>query len=212
MGENHFAYPWFEKCHLTHLMYVSFVFRNPPLLKSGINKYFYSNFMSFSSQKKKQKRKRNKIESEGFVVEGVEEEEELVIQFQAPRTQSTSQPSLSLHFLLHLPSEFLSFPPSPICISSATTNPTRLPSFDPTLLPTQLANLCSPFCWPSSPIFLHSSLAQLPFPNVFLHSSLTLTLSSVPYSRQPMPWVSLCSMWVLGLMVCGFDGGGFWPW
>ena len=39
-----------------------------------------------------------------------------------------------------------------------------------------------------------------------------LTLSSVPHSRQPKPWVSSCSMWVPGLMICGFDGGGFWPW
>ena len=53
LGENHFAYPWFEKCHLTHLRYVPFVFRNPPLLKSGINKYFCSNFISLSSQNKK---------------------------------------------------------------------------------------------------------------------------------------------------------------
>ena len=40
MGENYFAYPWFEMYHLTHLCYVSFVFRNPPLLKSGVNMYF----------------------------------------------------------------------------------------------------------------------------------------------------------------------------
>ena len=30
MSENHFAYPWFEKYHLTHLRYVSFTLRNPP--------------------------------------------------------------------------------------------------------------------------------------------------------------------------------------
>ena len=30
MGENHFAYPWFEKCHLTYLRYVSVNLRNPP--------------------------------------------------------------------------------------------------------------------------------------------------------------------------------------
>ena len=30
MSENHFAYPWFEKCHLTHLRYVSITLRNPP--------------------------------------------------------------------------------------------------------------------------------------------------------------------------------------
>ena len=53
LGENHFAYLWFEKCHLTHLRYVPFIFRNPPLLKSGINRYFCSNFMSLSSQNKK---------------------------------------------------------------------------------------------------------------------------------------------------------------
>ena len=29
MSENHFAYPWFEKCHLTHLRYVSVTLRNP---------------------------------------------------------------------------------------------------------------------------------------------------------------------------------------
>ena len=87
LGENHFAYSWFEKYHLTHLRYISFVFRNPPLLKSRVNEYFCSNFMSLSSQntKKTQKCKRNKIKREGFVVEVVEEEEEeLVIQFQAP--------------------------------------------------------------------------------------------------------------------------------
>ena len=30
MGENHFAYSWFEKYHLTHLRYVSVTLRNPP--------------------------------------------------------------------------------------------------------------------------------------------------------------------------------------
>ena len=30
MGENHFAYPCFEKCHLTHLRYVFVNLRNPP--------------------------------------------------------------------------------------------------------------------------------------------------------------------------------------
>ena len=54
LGENHFAYPWIEKCHSTHLRYVPFVFRNPPLLKLGVNRYFCSNFMSLSSQNKKQ--------------------------------------------------------------------------------------------------------------------------------------------------------------
>ena len=49
---NHFAYPWFKKCHFTHLKYVLFVFCNPPLLKSGVNRYFCSNFMSLSSQNK----------------------------------------------------------------------------------------------------------------------------------------------------------------
>ena len=29
-GENHFAYPWFENNHLTHLWYVSINLRNPP--------------------------------------------------------------------------------------------------------------------------------------------------------------------------------------
>ena len=46
---NHFAYPWFKKCHFTHLRYVPFVFRNPPLLKSGVNRYFCMLFMSLSS-------------------------------------------------------------------------------------------------------------------------------------------------------------------
>ena len=90
----------------------------------------------------------------------------------------SSQPSLSSHFLLHLHSEFLSFPPLPICISQSTINPARLLSSDPALPPTQLANFCSPFHRPSSPIFLHSSPAQLPYPNVFLHSLLTLTLAN----------------------------------
>ena len=53
LGENHFAYPWFEKCHLTHLRYVPFVFRNSPLLKSEVNTYLCSNFMSLPSQNKK---------------------------------------------------------------------------------------------------------------------------------------------------------------
>ena len=53
LGKNHFAYPWFEKYHLTHLRYIMFIFRNPPLLKSEVNMYFYSNFMSLSSQNKK---------------------------------------------------------------------------------------------------------------------------------------------------------------
>ena len=39
-----------------------------------------------------------------------------------------------------------------------------------------------------------------------------LTLSSVPHSRQLKPWVLPCSMWVSGLMICGFDGGGFLLW
>ena len=30
MSESHFAYPWFEKCHLTHMRYVSVTLRNPP--------------------------------------------------------------------------------------------------------------------------------------------------------------------------------------
>ena len=178
MGENHFAYPWFEKCHLTHLRYVLFVFCNPPLLRSRINRYFCSKIMSLSSQKKKktqktQKCKRNKIKRQGFMVEGVKEEEELVIHFQAPGTQSTSQPSLSSHFLLHLPFKFLSFPPLLICTSPATINPAYLPSSNPALPLTQLANLCSPFRRPSSSIFLHSSPAQLPYPNIFVHSPST---------------------------------------
>ena len=52
-GETYFAYPWFEKYHLTYLRYDPFVFRNPPLLKSGVNRYFFSNFISLSSQNKK---------------------------------------------------------------------------------------------------------------------------------------------------------------
>ena len=137
--------------HAHTASYVLFVFCNPPLLKSGINRYFYSKFMYHSSQKKKkktqktQKCKRNKIKRQGFVVEGVEEEEELQIQFQAPGTQGTSQPSLSSHFLLHLPSKFLSFPPLLICTSPATINPARLSNSNPALPPTQLANLHNPF-------------------------------------------------------------------
>ena len=30
MSENHFAYPWFEKYHLTHLRHVSVTLFNPP--------------------------------------------------------------------------------------------------------------------------------------------------------------------------------------
>ena len=122
------------------------------------------------------------------MVEGVKEEEELVIHFQAPGTQSTSQPSLSSHFLLHLPFKFLSFPPLPICTSPATTNPACLPSSNPAFPLTQLANLCSPFCRPSSSIFLHSSSAQLPYPNVFLHSPLTqLANLCSPFRRASSP-------------------------
>ena len=62
LGENQFAYPWFEKYQLTHLWYVPFVFRNPSLLKSGVNRYFCSNFVSLlPKQKITQKCKRNKI-------------------------------------------------------------------------------------------------------------------------------------------------------
>ena len=53
LGENYFAYLWFEKYHLTHLSYVLFVFHNPHLLKSWVNRYFCSNFMSIFSQNKK---------------------------------------------------------------------------------------------------------------------------------------------------------------
>ena len=53
LGENHFAYPWFEKYHLIHLRYDPFVFHDPPLLKLGVNKYFCSNFIYLSSQNKK---------------------------------------------------------------------------------------------------------------------------------------------------------------
>ena len=53
LGKNYFAYPWFEKYHLTHLCYVLFVFHNPHMLKSRVNMYFCSNFMSLSSQNKK---------------------------------------------------------------------------------------------------------------------------------------------------------------
>ena len=69
MSENHFAYPWFEKCHLTHLRYVPFIFRSPPLLKSGLNRYFCPKFMSLSSQNKKKdtETRKNKIKREGFV-------------------------------------------------------------------------------------------------------------------------------------------------
>lgn len=53
LGKNYFTYPWFKKYHLTHLWYVPFVFHKPLLLKSGVNRYFCSNFMSLSSQNKK---------------------------------------------------------------------------------------------------------------------------------------------------------------
>ena len=43
LSQNHFAYPWFKKCHYTNLMYVPFVFCNPPLLKSWVNRYLCSN-------------------------------------------------------------------------------------------------------------------------------------------------------------------------
>ena len=46
MAQNHFVYPWFKNCHFTHLRYILFVFRNPPLLKSRVNTYFCSNFLS----------------------------------------------------------------------------------------------------------------------------------------------------------------------
>ena len=65
-GENHFAYLWLKKYYLTHLWYIPFVFRNPSLLKAGVNRYFCSSFMSRSSQNKKkiaQKWKKNKIKN-----------------------------------------------------------------------------------------------------------------------------------------------------
>ena len=71
----------------------------------------------------------------------------------------SSQPPLSSHFLLHLPSEFLSFPPSPICVSQSTINPARLSSSDLALPLTQLWSSPSvdpspiqPFRRPSLPI------------------------------------------------------------
>ena len=56
------------KSHLTHLRYVPFVFCNPPLLKSGVNKYFCPKFMSLSSQNKKKTLKQEKIRSKGRVL------------------------------------------------------------------------------------------------------------------------------------------------
>ena len=53
LARNYFAYLWFKKCHFNHLRYIPFVFRNPPLLKLEVNRYFCSNFMSLSSQNKK---------------------------------------------------------------------------------------------------------------------------------------------------------------
>ena len=43
LSQNHFAYSWFKKCHFTNLRYVLFVFCNPPLLKSWVNRYLCSN-------------------------------------------------------------------------------------------------------------------------------------------------------------------------
>ena len=69
----------------------------------------------------------------------------------------SSQPPLSSHFLIHLPFEFLSFPPLPICVSPSTINPARLLSSDLALPPTQLRSspsvdlaLIQPFRRPSS--------------------------------------------------------------
>ena len=127
----------------------------------------------------------------------------------------SSQPPLSSHFLLHLPFEFLSFPPSPICVSPSTINPARLLSSDVSLPPTQLRS--SPSADPArqspQPI-LPTQLTDLPP----LLTGPTPLLKCIPplaadtHSRQPKPWVLPCSIWVSGLMVCGFDGGGFWPW
>ena len=52
LGKNHFAYPWFKMYHLTHLRYDPFVFRNPPLLKSRVNGYFCSKFISLLPKQK----------------------------------------------------------------------------------------------------------------------------------------------------------------
>ena len=46
----HITYLWFEKCHFTYLRFVSFVYHNPPILKTRINMYFCSPFMSLFSQ------------------------------------------------------------------------------------------------------------------------------------------------------------------
>ena len=60
LAQIHFVYPWFEKCHFTHLRFTPFVSRNLPLLKTRVNIYFCSHFMSLSSQNKKHKQKQEK--------------------------------------------------------------------------------------------------------------------------------------------------------
>ena len=74
----------------------------------------------------------------------------------------SSQPPLSSHFLLHLPSEFLSFPPLPICVSPFTINPARLPSSDLALSLTQLRSSPSADPAPIQPFRRPSSDPALP--------------------------------------------------
>ena len=98
----------------------------------------------------------------------------------------SSQPPLSSHFLLHLPSEFLSFPLSSIYVSPSTINPARLPSSDLSLPPTQLWSSPSvdparqsPQPIPSTQLTDLPPLLTGPTPLLkFLHSPPTLTLAN----------------------------------
>ena len=53
MAGFHFAYPWFNHLHFTHLNFNSLSIRYPPLLKSGVKMYFTFTFMFLSSKNKK---------------------------------------------------------------------------------------------------------------------------------------------------------------
>ena len=71
MAHFHFVYPWFKTLHFAYLRLLSFSLCYPPLLKRGVNKSFYSNFMSLSSQnkKKKKKQKQKKTSSKWHILE-----------------------------------------------------------------------------------------------------------------------------------------------
>ena len=93
----------------------------------------------------------------------------------------SSQPPLSSHFLLHLPSEFLSFPPLPICVSPSTINPARLPSSDLALPPTQLRSSPSVDPSPIQPFRRPSSDPALPL------TQLRSSPSADPARQSPQP-------------------------